>query len=113
MTDIVEQMRTLEIDHEPDGWPAVKMRQISALCDEIDALRNRMVELLEILRNWEPDHASAEERRTILHAMYQTGILAPPHGDTAQHTDEDAERRGELMARLFAPVSSTAGLGGF
>ena len=37
--DIVEEMRGFEIDHEPDGWPAVRMRQISALCDEIDRLR--------------------------------------------------------------------------
>lgn len=37
--DIVEEMRGFEIDHEPDGWPAVRMRQISALCDEIERLR--------------------------------------------------------------------------
>lgn len=40
--DIVEEMRGFEIDHEPEGWPAVKMRQISALCDEIDRLRRRI-----------------------------------------------------------------------
>jgi len=34
-TDLVAEMRGFEIDHEPDGWPAVRMRQISALCDEI------------------------------------------------------------------------------
>lgn len=37
--DIVEEMRGFEIDHEPEGWPAIRMRQISALCDEIDRLR--------------------------------------------------------------------------
>ncbi len=37
--DIVEEMRGFEIDHEPDGWPAVRMRQVSALCNEIDRLR--------------------------------------------------------------------------
>ncbi len=37
--DIVNEMRGLEEDHEPDGWPAVRMRQISALCDEIERLR--------------------------------------------------------------------------
>ena len=40
--DIVEEMRGFEIDHEPEGWPAVKMRKISALCDEIDRLRRRI-----------------------------------------------------------------------
>ena len=38
--DIVEEMRGFEIDHGPDGWPGVRMRQVSALCDEIERLRN-------------------------------------------------------------------------
>ena len=29
--DLVAEMRGFEADHEPDGWPAVRMRQISAL----------------------------------------------------------------------------------
>lgn len=37
--DIVEDMRGFEIDHDPDGWPAVRMREISALCDEVERLR--------------------------------------------------------------------------
>ena len=40
--DIVEEMRGFEIDHDPEGWPAVRMRQVSALCDEIDNLRRRI-----------------------------------------------------------------------
>lgn len=38
--DIVEQMRSFESDHEPDGWPAIQMKQVSALCDEIDRLQS-------------------------------------------------------------------------
>lgn len=56
----------------------VDRKRLAAMEAEIDGLRGRMVELLGILRNWEPDHASAEERQTILQAMYQTGILADP-----------------------------------
>ena len=37
--DIVADLRGFEIDHDPEGWPAVKMHQISALCDEADRLR--------------------------------------------------------------------------
>lgn len=36
---LLERMRLLESDHPPDGWPAVRMRDVSALCDEIDRLR--------------------------------------------------------------------------
>lgn len=43
--DIVEQMRSFESDHEPDGWPAVTMGQISALCDEIERLQSIIDEL--------------------------------------------------------------------
>ena len=40
--DVVEDLRGFETDHEPDGWPAVRMRQISALCDEADRLRGTL-----------------------------------------------------------------------
>lgn len=43
MEDIVEKLRSLEKDHAPDGWPAVQMRDITALLDEIDLLRAQMV----------------------------------------------------------------------
>ena len=41
--DIVEEMRSFEADHEPDGWPCVRMRQISAMCDEIESLRRSVM----------------------------------------------------------------------
>jgi hypothetical protein len=37
--DLVQQMRVFEVDHTPDGWPAIRMREVSALCDEIEALK--------------------------------------------------------------------------
>ena len=43
--DIVEQMRSFESDHEPGGWPAITMGQISALCDEIERLQSIIDEL--------------------------------------------------------------------
>ena len=43
--DIVEDLRGFEADHEPDGWPAVRMRQISALCDEVERLRDEVSSL--------------------------------------------------------------------
>ncbi len=35
MTDseFIQRMRDYAIDHEPDGWPAVKMQDITRLCD--------------------------------------------------------------------------------
>ena len=39
MDDLVERLRLLEQDHEPDGWPAVRMRDITALLDALEAAR--------------------------------------------------------------------------
>lgn len=37
--DLIERLRLLERDHEPDGWPAVRMRDITALLDALEAAR--------------------------------------------------------------------------
>ena len=34
----LEWLRGFEIDHSPDGWPAIRMREISAMCDAIESL---------------------------------------------------------------------------
>ena len=33
--DLVDRLSVYEIDHEPDGWPAIRMRDVSALCDAV------------------------------------------------------------------------------
>lgn len=34
--ELVDEVRVMEIDHHPEGWPAVKMRFISELADELE-----------------------------------------------------------------------------
>ena len=34
----IEWLRGFEIDHSPDGWPAVRMHEISAMCDAVESL---------------------------------------------------------------------------
>lgn len=41
MDNIISRMRLFEQDHEPDGWPAVQMKDISALCDLAEAAKIR------------------------------------------------------------------------
>lgn len=36
--ELIERLRVLEIDHEPNGWPAIQMRDISAMCYAIESL---------------------------------------------------------------------------
>ena len=40
MSDVLMRMRLLGLDHAPDGWPAVKMIEITALCDLAAYWRN-------------------------------------------------------------------------
>lgn len=37
--NIIEMCRVMAEDHEPDGWPAVQMKTIAALCDEVQRLQ--------------------------------------------------------------------------
>ena len=37
LAELIGRMRSFEADHAPDGWPAVNMRDITALCDAIVA----------------------------------------------------------------------------
>lgn len=36
MNDLIKRLRLLEQDHEPDGWPAVQMKDISTLLDMVE-----------------------------------------------------------------------------
>lgn len=36
---LIARLRLLPIDHQPDGWPAVRTREITALLDHIDAIK--------------------------------------------------------------------------
>lgn len=36
---IIDELRSFEKDHAPEGWPVIRMRQISALCDEAERLK--------------------------------------------------------------------------
>jgi len=38
MSEASERLRLLESDHSPDGWPAVQMRDITSVLDELDTM---------------------------------------------------------------------------
>ena len=45
MSDLINRMRLLELDHPPEGWPAVQTRDISALCDALEQAQARVAEM--------------------------------------------------------------------
>lgn len=38
-TELIARLRSFETDHKPEGWPAIQMRDVSALLDAIEALK--------------------------------------------------------------------------
>ena len=48
MSEASKRLRRLEADHAPDGWPAVQMRDITAVLDELEALREAHTRLSAI-----------------------------------------------------------------
>jgi len=36
--DILEDIRGYEVDHNPNGWPAIQMKQVSELCDLVESV---------------------------------------------------------------------------
>lgn len=48
-TQLVERLRGFESDHEPHGWPAIKMADISALCGHITRLQCEAKVLRDLL----------------------------------------------------------------
>lgn len=47
-TEFLDSMRSLKDDHEPDGWPAIQMRDVTRLVEIIDGL----VPVLDRLEEW-------------------------------------------------------------
>ena len=40
LAELRERLRSFEADHTPDGWPVVRMRDITALLDDLDNARS-------------------------------------------------------------------------
>lgn len=49
INELISNCRLLETDHYPDGWPAIRMKDVTALCDEIERLTQERDQLNELL----------------------------------------------------------------
>ena len=66
MSAASKRLRLLEADHAPDAWPAGQMRDITAVLDELDAMRRRLVSLRAI------SHPQNEHNRAIDEILKET-----------------------------------------
>jgi hypothetical protein len=49
LTEIMELIPIMQADHEPDGWPAIRMDQVTALYDEVLRLQKIVGDTLRVL----------------------------------------------------------------
>jgi hypothetical protein len=87
---LVEELRLLEVDHEPSGWPAVQMRQISALCDEVDRRFGIVGELLVARR--ERDESRAERAKLVRVLEAAVALVCAPAWSGVSDEDVTLER---------------------
>ena len=45
---LVRMVRTIESDSPPDGWPAIRMRDVSGLADAVESLTARLEECRKV-----------------------------------------------------------------
>lgn len=83
--ELLNRMRLLEVDHEPDGWPAVRMRDITALVDEIERRVGIGGELIVARRERDAAQSENAKLRRVLKAAVEL-VCAP---GWAGGSDED------------------------
>lgn len=95
--DFIERMRRFSVDHEPNGWPAVQMHQITRLCDLADAnipavkaLREEKERLKTDLGIERRSHAKLESQLAELRQGGEAiAIVENDDADSAQHPPSD------------------------
>jgi hypothetical protein len=62
-TGLIEAMRGFEADHGPYGWPAIRMLQVSALCNAVEALQAQVDRLITAHQMGEQNFRSMQAER--------------------------------------------------
>ena len=96
--ELIEHMRTLETDHLPEGWPAVRMQQITALLNEIDQRRKTS-------QPHKDNHQAAEKEIEALaeanaELSQQVHSLIESGANIYEAWQEVSEERDDLLARV-------------
>jgi len=97
----LERIRAFEIDHTPDGWPAIKMKDVSWLLDLVEQAAEKIRLLEEELEShaWEISPAMAQAKIDSLNEQ-----LATVAGERDRYR-EALEKALPRMAHRFECVS--------
>lgn len=89
-----------EIDHTPDGWPAVKQMHLSAAAKELRRLADR-VDDLERMRQKQP----LGTYRSMLHPAGLLGIYCPQPPAATSHTTNHTGTVAVATDRYWLPIT--------
>jgi hypothetical protein len=91
-SELVERLRSFESDHKPDGWPAIQMRDISAL---LDMLQSTALPVGELTDEQIRDVCMSDPVLIIAFTHQQTA----PAGSTETGVEIAIDRAAMLLAR--------------
>lgn len=72
--EIITKVRLMEIDHTPDGYPVIQMREVSALADALELSESRVRELSRDIIRLLEDIRGLENAIDKLHEYYEVII---------------------------------------
>jgi hypothetical protein len=71
MNKLISRLRAFESDHEPEGYPAIKMGEVTALLDAYEAQEARLREIVEICAGMEGVRPRTTEESYLMHVVKQ------------------------------------------
>lgn len=80
LSGLFARLRLIEIDHEPDGWPAVQMRDITRILNALEFYRRRC----DLLQR-EQQRMRDPERTLVCDALANGHLLQDPDGSRYGH----------------------------
>ena len=120
-TELIARLRSFEIDHKPHGWPAIQMRDVSALINEIEALQAEVERLKaacdkfsesELLQQAQPERAplSDDEIKEITADDSIDSIHDVVRAVEAAHGIKEG-RNSEPVSPDHGPITAIIGVG--
>jgi hypothetical protein len=107
--DLIDRMRILEIDHEPDGWPAVQMRDISAMLDEVERRHGIGGELIAARRERDELREQLQTRRAGTRAVIEAAVNLVCSPAWSGMSDEDVALEQALRDAGFVMIDALLG----